>query len=327
MRPMKKTKFPKFIILFLLFVSGSVFSQYAAVDQLVKTYPKSFAKPEQLATKINADFNTDDAKARAIFTWIATNTIYDLRAAQAGSGMIAYSFTDEADRMRKEQQFREKYALKTLRSGKGICQDYSALFHRLCDLTGLQCIDIVGTSKSHPVHIGKLPKASDHEWNAVKIDGRWKLIDVTWASGSVSTQTGKFISEFNDAYFGTAPEVFFLNHFPDDKRLLMVDKSETDFAELPLYYGPYIKSDYEIAMPEKGVLSVSKSNVIAFKIIDFPQHSKITYVFTNDGKPYDAAIRKNGNLSEFEVITNARSRGFLTIFADRNAIATYKIER
>jgi transglutaminase/protease-like cytokinesis protein 3 len=68
-----------------------------------------------------------------------------LRAAKAGSGTIAYSFTDEADRLRKEQQFREKYAQKTLRSGKGICQDYSALFHTLCDLTGLQCIDIVGT--------------------------------------------------------------------------------------------------------------------------------------------------------------------------------------
>jgi transglutaminase/protease-like cytokinesis protein 3 len=67
--------------------------------------------------------------------------------------------------------------------------------------------------KSHPAHIGKLPKQNDHEWNAVKIDGRWKLIDVTWASGSVSTQTGKFVPEFNDAYYGTAPEVFFSTIF------------------------------------------------------------------------------------------------------------------
>lgn len=322
---MKKTKFPQFIVLFLL-VAQSVFAQYSKVDALVKTYPKSFSNPEQLAAKINRDFSSDDAKARAIFTWVATNTTYDLRAAKAGSGTIAYSFTDEADRLRKEQQFREKYAQKTLRSGKGICQDYSALFHTLCNLTGLQCIDIVGTSKSHPTHIGKLPKQNDHEWNAVKIDGRWKLIDVTWASGCVSTQTGKFVPEFNDAYYGTAPEVFFLNHFPDDERFLMIDKNDSDFAELRLYYGPYIKSDYEIAMPEKGVLS-AKSGVIAFKIIDFPEHSKIAYVFTSEGKVYDASPRRNGQLSEFEVTLNGRSRGFLTIYVDRSAVATYKIER
>lgn len=322
---MKKKNSLKLIVLFLL-IAQSVFPQYSKIDALVKTYPKSFSNPEQLAAKINQDFSSDDAKARAIFTWIALNTTYDLRAAKAGSGMIAYSFTDEADRLRKEQQFREKYAQKTLRSGKGICQDYSALFHRLCDLTGLQCIDIIGTSKSHPTHIGRLPTRSDHEWNAVKIDGRWKLIDVTWASGSVSTQTGKFIPEFNEAYYGTAPEVFFLNHFPDDKRLLLLEKSEQDFADLPLYYGPYIKSNYEIAMPEIGVLS-AKSGVIPFKIIDFPQQSKISYVFTNEGKAYDAHLRQNGNLSEFEVALSSRSRGFLTIYVDRNAVATYKIEK
>lgn len=325
MARMKKIHLPKLIVLFLL-MAQTAFPQYSMVDALVKTYPKSFSSPEQLAAKINQDFGSDVAKARAIFTWVATNTTYDLRAAKTGSGAIAYSFTDEADRLRKEQQFREQYAKKTLRSGKGICQDYSALFHRLCDLTGLQCVDIVGTSKSHPTHIGKLPKQNDHEWNAVKIDGRWKLIDVTWASGSVSTQTGKFIPEFNDAYYGSAPEVFFLNHFPDDKRFLMIDKNESDFAELPLYYGPYIKSNYEIVMPEKGVLS-AKSGVIPFKIIDFPEHSKISYVFTSEGKVYDASLRKNGKLCEFEVTVNSRSRGFLTIYVDRSAVATYKIEK
>jgi len=324
---MKRTNLPKLFVLFFILMTGTVFSQYSKIDALVKTYPKSFSNPAQLAARINQDFNTEDAKARAIFTWIALNTTYDLRAAKAGSGMIAYTYANEAEKLRKEQQFREKFAQKALRSGKGICQDYSALFHTLCDLTGLQCLDIVGTSKSHPMHIGKLPRVSDHEWNAVKVDGRWKLVDVTWASGSVNTQTGKFLPEFNGGYFGTAPEVFFLNHFPDDKRFLMIDKSEADFADLPLFYGPYIKSDYEISSPDKGVLILPKSNEISFTIIDFPAQSKISYVFTNEGKAYDASIKKYGNLSEFKVLANNRSRGFLTIFADRNAIATYKIER
>ena len=311
----------------MLLAANTAFSQqYSKIDNLVKTYPKSFSSPEKLAEKINADFNTEEEKARAVFTWIGMNIRYDLNAYQSGSNMIAYSYSSEEDRLVKEQQFRRKYAEKTLRSKKGVCQDYSALFHILCDLTNVKCIDIVGTSKAHPANIGKLPKASDHQWNAVKIGNQWKLIDVTWASGSVSTETGKFVSEFNDAYFFTAPEVFFLNHFPDDKRLLMIDKTEQEFAELPLYYGPYIKADYEIAVPEKGLLS-SKSNVVPFKIIDFPSGSKISYVFTNEGKVRDVVIRKIGDISEFEIPLHSRARGFLTVYVNNYAIATYKIER
>ena len=316
------------LFLLMLFIASTACSQqYSNIDNLVKTYPKSFSNAKSLADRINHDFTSDTDKARAIFTFVALHTAYDLREARSESGTVAYTFTSEEDRLHKELQFRQKSAEKTLRSGKGVCQDYSALFHTLCDLTGLQCINITGTSKAHPVNIGKLPQASDHEWNAVKIEGHWKFIDVTWASGSVSTETGRFVADFNDAYFFTAPEVFFLNHFPDDKRFLMIDKTEAEFAELPLYYGSYVKADYEIAVPEKGIISASKSNSIPFRIIDFPNTSKISYVFTNDGKVHDAEIRLNGNISEFEITTNSRTRGFLTVFANNEAIATYKIER
>jgi len=107
----------------------------------------------------------------------------------------------------------------------------------------------------------------------------------------------------------------------------MTDRSEQDFAELPLFYGPYIKSNYEISVPEKGIISNAKSNVIPFRIIDFPKTSRISYVFTNDGRVHDVEPRKNGNVSEFEIATTNRTRGFLTIFVDRNAVATYKIEK
>jgi len=300
---------------------------YLKIDDLVRTYPKSFSAPEKLAQKINTDFTSDEEKVRAIFTWIGLNIRYDLSAANAGSGVVAYTYRSEQDRQMKELAIRRKFAEKTLRSGKGVCQNYSSLFHILCDLTDIKCMDITGTSKAHPVHIGKLPQGSDHQWNAVKIGNEWKLIDVTWASGSVSTETGKFVPEFNDAYFFTSPEIFFLNHFPDDKRFLMTDKSEQDFAELPLFYGPYIKSNYEIAVPEKGIISNAKSNMIPFRIIGFPKTSRISYAFTNDGSVHDVEPRKNGNVPEFEIATTNRTRGFLTIFVDRNAVATYKIEK
>jgi len=315
------------LLLLLLFATATAFSQdYSKVDDLVKTYPKSFSNPKKLAEKINTDFTTETDKVRAAYTWIAFNIRYDLNAYKSGSNMIAYSYSSEADRLAKEQKYRVEYAEKTLRSKKGVCQDYAALFHIVCDEIGVKCIDILGTSKAHPAQIGKLPKASDHEWNAVKIGNAWKLIDVTWASGSVDTQTGKFQNDFNGGYFFTEPEVFFLNHYPDDKRLLMIDKTDQDFAALPLYYGPYIKSNYEFASPAYGIISIAKTSIIPFQIIDFPG-GKISYVFTNEGRVRDIQPIKKGNATEFEIALNARSRGYLTIYVDNQAVVSYKIEK
>jgi transglutaminase/protease-like cytokinesis protein 3 len=315
------------LLLLLFLVNVTAFSQkYAAIDNQLQAWPKSFSSPQKLADKVNTDFKTDEDKVRAIFTWIALNVQYDLKAYKSGASMIAYSYSSEADRIAKEQKYRLEYAEKTLRSKKGVCQDYSALFHTVCELSGIKCIAIIGTSKAHPSQIGKLPKASDHEWNAVKINDKWQLIDVTWAAGSVSMETGKFQSEFNDGYFFTNPELFYLNHFPDDKRLLMTNKTPQDFAELPLYYGPYVQANYEFASPEKGLISVASESVL-FQIIDLPQNSRISYVFTNEGKIRDIEPRQNGNATEFIIPLSARSRGYLTVYINNAAITSYKIER
>lgn len=314
----------KALCLLLLFCATTVFPQdYSKVDDLVKTYPKSFPNPKKLAERINTDFTSDTEKVRAAFTWIALNIKYDLKAYEEGTSAIAYTYSGEADRLAKEQEFRLRYAEKTMRSKKGVCQDYSALFHIVCDEIGVKCIDILGTSKAHPASIGKLPKAQDHQWNAVKIGNDWKLIDVTWASGSVDMQTGKFKPEFNDGYFFTSPEVLFLNHFPDDQRLLMIDKTPQDFAELPLYYGAYIKANYEITAPGKGILSAGSGNV-PFQVIDFPG-GRISYVFTNEGKVRDVQPRRSGNATVFSIPMTGRSRGYLTIYVNQEAVVTYKI--
>lgn len=315
------------LLLLLLLFSITAFSQkYTTVDNQVQGWPKSFSSPQKFAEKVNTDFKTDDDKVRAIFTWIALNVKYDLKAYKSGASMIAYSYSSEADRIAKEQKYRLEYAEKTLRSKKGVCQDYSALFQTVCELSGIKCIAIIGTSKAHPSQIGKLPKASDHEWNAVKINDKWELIDVTWAAGSVSMETGKFQTEFNDGYFFTNPALFYLNHFPDDKRLLMVDKSAQDFAELPLYYGPYVQANYEFASPEKGIISAASGSVL-FQIIDLPSNTRISYVFTNEGKIRDIEPKRSGNATEFLIPLSARSRGYLTIYINNAAIVSYKIEK
>ncbi len=320
-------KFPHLLTslcVFILFFSTQLYSQkYSQVDETVRNYPKYFASPQNFADKVNSDFRREEDKARAIFTWIAINIHYDLKA-YSNLGTIAYTFFDEDDRIAKERKFQIAAADKLLNSGKGVCEDYTALFQMVCELSGLECMTITGTSKTDLSHIGKLPQESDHAWNAVKIENAWKFIDATWASGSLSLQTGKFVPEFNDAYFFTPPDIFFLNHFPDDMRFLMTEKTAINFAELPLYYAGYIKSEYEFVAPENGIIKSEGAKVI-FKILDLPPKDTVAYVFSSDRKINEVPLSRNGNVSEFEVGLNRKNRGYLTIYVNNKSIAAYKI--
>jgi transglutaminase/protease-like cytokinesis protein 3 len=222
------------IFLFLLLGTQAVFAQFETVDAKVRSYP-NFSDADKLAERINADFDTEAKKARAIYTWIATNVSYDMKAFYAQqNGSIAFSYTTPEDRIQKERAFRLNLVKKTMHSGKAICEGYASLFTYLCAMTDLQAVIIPGTSKTSYTEIGKIPTEGDHTWNAVKIGGQWQLIDVTWAAGVVKGSESKFTPFFNDAYFFTDPDLFFLNHYPDDKRWLLTPKS----AQVVLYHEP-----------------------------------------------------------------------------------------
>ena len=96
----------------------------------------------------------------------------------------------------------------TLSKRKGVCNDYSHLFKRLCELTNIECIIITGIGKTNKNQIGRINMKSNHAWNAVKLSGKWHLIDVTWGAGYVDLD--QFDFEFKEGYFMSPPEKFCL---------------------------------------------------------------------------------------------------------------------
>ena len=44
---------------------------------------------------------------------------------------------------------------------------------------------------------------TDHEWNAVKINNKWCLIDTTWGAGSVIE--GAYVPSYDEYYLSTLP--------------------------------------------------------------------------------------------------------------------------
>lgn len=310
------------VLLLLLLVSPPAFSQYEAVDAKVRAYPKSFAQAEKLAARINADFKSDAEKARAIYIWIASNIAYDMKALYAQqNGGIAFSYTTPEDRIQKERAFRLNLVKKTLHSGKAICEGYASLFTYLCALTDLQAVIIPGTSKTSYTEIGKIPRNGDHTWNAVKVNGRWQLIDVTWAAGVVRGNEKKFTPYFNDAYFCTDPELFFLNHYPDDKRWLLTDRSPQEFAELPFYYPTYLKNDYRINA-DKGAILFPKDVGVRFNIENLNPGDELYYITSRDNMLDQLVVDEDNN---FVIPPSAKLSGYLTIFVNQKPLVSYKI--
>lgn len=313
------------ILLLLLPVVFTANAQdFDKVDNTVKSYPKSFSNTDKIAEQINRDFKRDDEKARAIFSWIAFNVKYDVAAYGVNERPVAFSYKTEEEKIAKQKKFKEDLAEKTLKSKKGVCQGYATLFMVVADKVGLEAEIIPGTSKSHPAHIGKGPGANDHAWNAVKINGEWKLLDPTWGAGTVTGEGFKF--KFNDKYFFAHPDVFFLNHFPDDKKWLLTDKTEADFADLPLYYGNYLKGGYEFVNPDGGSYKAQPSK-LPFKIKNLKPEDRIAYVFSRDRVFKEVQPIRNGNTAEFEVLLDRASAGHLTIYINEVSVAAYSINR
>jgi len=323
---MKKIFKTLYITLLFLSFGFTQAQDFALVDNTVKAYPK-FSDVNKLAAQVNTDFKQDDLKARAIFTWIALNVKYDLAAYGVNERPVAFSYSSEQEKITKQKKFKEALADKTIKSKKGVCEGYATLFTVLADKTGLEAVIIPGTSKSHLAHIGKGPGASDHAWNAVKINGEWKLLDTTWAAGVVTGEKPAFAFKFNDGYFFATPGVFFLNHFPDDKKWLLTNKTEEDFANLPLYYGNYLTGGYEFLSPQTGTFTDRKYNVIPFKIKNLKPGDAVHYVFSRNRVNNEAKLNMNGDVAEFDVPLENASNGTLTIYINHKSTVAYRINR
>lgn len=61
---------------------------------------------------------------------------------------------------------------ETLRTGRGVCQDYAALF------------EVLAAQKGYTVRSVRSTQL-DHAWNEVLLAGRWWLIDVTWNDAEI----------------------------------------------------------------------------------------------------------------------------------------------
>jgi len=96
---------------------------------------------------------------------------------------------------------------------------------------GLECEAISGWSKD--LDVISSSQSGDHAWNAVKVNGKWRLLDVTWAAGHRGPSG--FEKQFSGWFFFPKPEYFVQSHLPSNPRWQFVDPpwSKQRFDSLP----------------------------------------------------------------------------------------------
>ncbi|MDJ1481944.1 transglutaminase domain-containing protein [Cytophagaceae bacterium YF14B1] len=183
-----------FLVTLSAFAQKTSVNPYTSVDTKALQIPDSLTTtPDGIAEYINLNFKTDKERVRAIFIWIATNIEYDF------DNLFAINLYEKE----------EDKILLPLKTRKGICENYAALFCHLCTKTGIRSYRISGYTKQNGF-VDYIP----HSWAAALIENNWYLFDPTWGSGYVSND--KFYKRIDNTYFYVTPSVLIKSHIPFD---------------------------------------------------------------------------------------------------------------
>ncbi|MDD4969029.1 MAG: transglutaminase domain-containing protein [Paludibacter sp.] len=186
----------KRIILSLLLILNSCFlfsTDYSRIDKQAMTVPPNVKTAGDIARYVTRHLASPADKARAIYCWIAHNITYD----------VSHMYTTETYTDPQE------LVDKVLKTRRGVCSNYAALFQACCRSVGVQSYIIEGYTRQNDKTI-----SIGHAWNAVKIDDRYYNIDCTWASGYL--RGNSYTWQFRDIYFLIPPVEFIKSHMPFD---------------------------------------------------------------------------------------------------------------
>lgn len=314
-----------FIFLNVIFLHTSYSQKYNAVDNIVLKYPKNFDSTEELAEKIEQDFNSDYDKARAIYSWMAFNIKYDYAAFLNPQKTMSFSYRTEAEKQRKIQDFNNNALQKAFKSKKAVCEGFTLLFKHLTSLVGIKSEIIRGDSKTRLADIGRKNTASNHAWNTALIDGKWRLIDVTWGQGYYDGNKGRMVKDFDPAYFDMKPDYFFAKHFPDSETFLGRKLNKDEYLNGPLIYNQTITGDNKIIAPESGIIEVNNGDKITFVIKNISKSDQFYYLNKKNQPVRIVNSREKRGTLEFQVTFNNTIGDYITFYLDTNSIASFKV--
>lgn len=196
-------------IFLAIFVSTGVTGQATMHENLfnhAKNAPDSVeGNFRDLAAYLKIPAQNDQEAVETIFYWMALNITY---------------YEDP----NFEKDYTDSIAKVTLLTKKSGCEGTARLFDKLCKSAGIESVIIFGFAEGYGFD-QQSASQPNHGWNAVKINGEWKLVDATWGSGGSTTEGNKevYINQMDLRYLFADPKNFIIDHFPEDSKWQLLD--------------------------------------------------------------------------------------------------------
>ena len=181
----------KYLLYLLVFAAHSAIGQNSTISSIIE----------------KIDFQEDTIKS--VYDYV-TNTIkYDVAKLKVIEERKKPS--QKANQVSVEEHEQQRLE-KIIKTKKGVCEDYSLLFHSIVTELGYSSHIVVGVSKDSK---GNVRNRTGHAWNVVKTNNTWKLYDTTWGAGFVNDK-GKFVRKINTAWFEVDAKTMSETHLPFD---------------------------------------------------------------------------------------------------------------
>lgn len=157
------------------------------------------------------------------------------------------------------KQYRPQDAQAVFKSRLAVCAGFAKLFEAIAKAMGLEVATIVGVAKAS----GATPEP--HGWNAVRINGTWRLLDVTWDSGAI--ENGVYQKRYDTSYLLAPAEAFVASHLPDEEgwQLLPRPLTTAQFLRQPRLSPAFFARRLELVGDARAQIDARGSVELALK--------------------------------------------------------------
>ncbi len=321
----------KILFSFLFCISFIGYSQnYKAVDSKVKNYPR-FQNIDDLGIRIQNDYAIDSLRVRAAFIWLVSNMEYQKTLDDTFAPMPQVLYNSEYGKKVQIKKYNNEKAKKAFTKRQGICQDYSLILDYLLQKFGLQSHIVYGIAKTDIKDVSDKKLYKSHSWNAVNINGDWRLLDATWASGYWDSRAQRFVKSYIDHYFFTIPSQFVKHHFPadDNWQLLENPVNAIDFFKAPIFFPGYFENEIQLISEGDGMFHFQNTDHQVLSFGELPENGELYYK-TNDSSILKRLTFKKEkdeiHSSKIRFRKYWKSSEYLTIYYENKPILGFKLE-
>ncbi len=317
-----------FILIFLLeFINfnkvSAQISPYDKVDSIMRQYSEKIKSADELykiVYYIRNTFDVDSLRLRASFIWITENISYDIEGF-------------------KKEDPRASMLNYVIKNKKAVCGGYAELLMFFCDAFNIESEIVYGTARAgkRDIDISRYNLRNNHAWNAIKINNNWRLIDPTWAAGSVDdidADEPKFYKDYKELYYFTPPEKMIFNHFPTQFKHQYLARAilKEKFKKWPLFTSAFLGEKIIEIHPDTSVIKAKVGDTVLIRLKTNSSPIKVYLQALNFEKAdYSGDAIRNGDWLEFRYpVKNSGNYiayiGFQNMLFASPAFAAYKFE-